>query len=247
MAGTALNYEYVLQRALAAAPNSDPRILDYGSGQGQLIALALSRNVDIHGVDVPGIETNDRAKLIDDHGRIPHPDNSFDVVVSNQVFEHVAHPPVALAEIHRVLKPDGVFLALFPDETVWFEGHIGLYFVHWMRGWPRLLRAYLLACTALGYGYYRNSKTAAEWADWAPATMRDEVCYHSAENVRRWWREAFGAPPQSWAHDYMLFRIENSRLKPLLPLAEMRWTGPLLRFVCRVRAGLVLRTTKRTA
>lgn len=126
MAGTALNYEYVLQRALSATSADHPRILDYGSGQGQLIALARSRNVDIYGVDVPGIEVTDRVQLIDKDGRIPHPDNSFDVVVSNQVFEHVADPPVALAEIHRALKPGGVFIALFPDVTVWFEGHRSL-------------------------------------------------------------------------------------------------------------------------
>lgn len=246
MAGTAWNYEYVLQRALSATESQNPRILDYGSGQGQLIALARSRNVDIYGVDVPGIEVTDRASLIGKDGHIPHPDNSFDVVVSNQVFEHVANPPVALAEIHRVLKPGGVFIALFPDVTVWFEGHIGLYFVHWIRGYPGLLRAYLLACYRAGLGYFRIGKTASEWADWAPATMRDEVCYHSAADVRRWWTETFGTPAESWAHDYMCFRIAASpRLKSLLPLASQRWIAPFLGFICRVRAGLVLRSYKR--
>jgi SAM-dependent methyltransferase len=245
VAGTALNYEYVLQRALSATAADHPRILDYGSGQGQLIALARKRDVDIYGVDVPGIETSDRARLIE-NGRIPFSDNSFDVVVSNQVFEHVVNPPVALAEIHRVLKPGGVFIALFPDVTVWFEGHIGLYFVHWLQPFPKLLRLYLKACYALGLGYYREGKCAAEWADWAPATMRNEVCYHSAADVRRWWREAFGAPAESWEHDYMLFRIAASpRLKSLLPLAEKRWMGPILGFICRVRAGLVLQSRER--
>ncbi len=246
MAGTAWNYEYVLERALSATQNPNPTILDYGSGQGQLIALARSRSVDIYGVDVPGIEVTDRAALIDANGRIPHPDNAFDVVVSNQVFEHVANPPVALAEIHRVLKPGGVFIALFPDVTVWFEGHIGLYFVHWLRGSPGLLRLYLRVCYALGLGYYHNGKSADEWADWAPATMRDEVCYHSAADVRRWWTETFGAPAESWEQDYMCFRIAVSpRFKALLPLASQPWMAPMLRFICRVRAGMVLRSYKR--
>jgi hypothetical protein len=144
-----------------------------------------------------------------------------------------------------VLKPGGVFIALFPDDTVWFEGHIGLYFVHWMRGYPGLLRAYLKACYALGLGYYREGKSAAEWADWAPTTMRDEVCYHAAPDVRRWWREAFDAPVESWAHDYMLFRIAASRrLRSLLPIASKKWMSPILKFVCNARAGLVLRTCK---
>src|SRR5262249_5298931 len=153
------NYEYVLQRALLSAATPNPRILDYGSGLGDLIFLGLARNVDIYGVDVPGIETSERARLIEPDGRIPFDDNFFDVVVSNQVFEDIAKAQPVLAEIHRVLKPGGAFLALFPDETVWFEGHIGLYFVHWLMPYPRLLRAYLIGCHKLGLGYFRGDKT----------------------------------------------------------------------------------------
>lgn len=77
------------------------------------MALALSRAVDIYGVDVPGVEASDRVRLIVD-GRIPFDDNSFDVVVSNQVFDHTEKPRPVFAEIRRVLKPGGVFIALFP-------------------------------------------------------------------------------------------------------------------------------------
>ena len=41
------------------------------------------------------------------NGQIPHADDSFDLVVSNQVFEHVEDLPSVLAEIGRVLKPTG--------------------------------------------------------------------------------------------------------------------------------------------
>jgi SAM-dependent methyltransferase len=39
---------------------------------------------------------------------------SFDLVICNEVFEHVYNLPKALEEIHRVLKPDGRLLATFP-------------------------------------------------------------------------------------------------------------------------------------
>jgi SAM-dependent methyltransferase len=42
--------------------------------------------------------------------RIPLADNSVDVAYSRQVFEHVRHPESLLAEIHRVLKPQGWFI-----------------------------------------------------------------------------------------------------------------------------------------
>lgn len=87
-------------------------------------------------------------------------------MVSNQVFEHISNPLPVLGEIRRVLKPGGTFLALFPDASVWFEGHVGLYFVHWLMPFPKLLRCYLIACHKIGLGYYGDEKTAAEWADW---------------------------------------------------------------------------------
>jgi SAM-dependent methyltransferase len=242
--GTDLNYDYVLQRALSSGSISNPRILDYGSGQGRLIALGLQQNVDIYGTDVPGIETSDRVRLIE-NGRIPFDDSSFDVVVSNQVFEHVAHPLPALAEIHRVLKPGGTFLALFPDASSWFEGHVGLYFVHWLMPHPKLLRPYLLACHTLGLGYFRDTKTASEWADWVFWLMRTDVFYHSSHDVRTWWTDTFGRAPDSLALDWMQFRLAHSpRLAPLLRLSTQRWLGALLVFICRIRAGLVLRTRK---
>jgi SAM-dependent methyltransferase len=244
MPGTALNYEYILQRALALSSTDKPRILDYGSGQGRLIALGLQRDADIYGTDVPGIETSDRVKLIEG-GRIPFSDNSFDVVVSNQVFEHIPNPPPVLAEIHRVLKPGGMFLALFPDASVWFEGHVGLYFVHWLMPFPKVLRPYLIACHKIGLGYFRGAKSASEWADWVVQLMQTEVFYHPSHDVEKWWVETFGHKPESLAHDWMLFRIAAvDRLHPLKKLANHRWMGAPLSFVCRIRAGLVLRTQK---
>lgn len=46
------------------------------------------------------------------------PDNLFDLVVSQDVFEHVAEPRKAFAEIARVLKPGGSHIFTIP----WFDG-----------------------------------------------------------------------------------------------------------------------------
>jgi SAM-dependent methyltransferase len=45
---------------------------------------------------------------------IPYPDNSFDVVLSHDVLEHVDDPRVSLAEIRRVLRPGGLSFNVFP-------------------------------------------------------------------------------------------------------------------------------------
>jgi len=239
-----LNYSYVLERALAATCVSRPKILDFGSGQGQFIALARERGVDVYGVDVPGIETNDRVKLIVEN-RIPFADCSFDVVVSNQVFEHIQDPRPFISEIHRVLKRGGTLIALFPDNTVWFEGHAGLYFVHRIAPESKLLRAYLMLCYKLGLGYHRGIKGAAEWADYVKGLMIKEIVYHDPRALQRWWLDIFGAPPESLEHDWMLYRLEASpRLRKFIPIAKQRGVAVLLRMVCRLRAGRVVSIKK---
>jgi SAM-dependent methyltransferase len=238
-----LNYEYLLQRALASAAVPSPRILDYGCGSlAPLVTLGTARGIDIYGVDLPCHQESERFRLLDSEGRIAFDDHTFDVVVSNQVFEHIAQPRPAFGEIARVLKPGGTFIAVFPDNAVWFEGHLGLYFVHWLMRYPRLVYCYLVACHKIGLGYFRDTNGARAWADRMLVIMRTEVFYASARDLRRWLVEAFGVEPESLEHDWMLFRIAASRrLRFLLPLARQRWMAAPLAAICRIRAGCVLR------
>lgn len=57
------------------------------------------------------------------NGKIPFDSGSFDIVINNQVFEHVDNLDFVLTECHRVLKPGGIILSLFPSKDVRREGH----------------------------------------------------------------------------------------------------------------------------
>jgi SAM-dependent methyltransferase len=48
--------------------------------------------------------------------RLTHPDASFDLVTSTEVFEHVADDRRGFAEIRRVLRPGGAFVFTVPIE-----------------------------------------------------------------------------------------------------------------------------------
>ena len=231
------NYEYVLGRAISLARTPSPRILDFGCGRGEVIKLGRERGIDVYGVDRPGNVPSDRLLIMEGH-RIPFDDNSFDVVISNQVFEHVADPPKALAEISRVLKPGAQFLALFPDNTSWFEGHVGLYFVHWM---PRTLaHRYMMVCHRLGLGYYQEGRTAKQWADFMLHQLETDVFYHSPKDLQRWWQDAFGAAPSPFERDFMMYRLEASpSLSRFARWAKDPLIGRILSFICRKRAGIV--------
>ena len=128
MSGDSLNYEFLLDVVAGLAPAPAPRVLDFGCGQGRLVALGRERGLDIVGADtfvggyhgwgskVDGAAAAYVSRIVDD--RLDYPSGTFDVVISNTVFEHVPDPRPVLREIDRVLKPGGAFLAFFPTRDV---------------------------------------------------------------------------------------------------------------------------------
>jgi SAM-dependent methyltransferase len=98
-------------------------------------------------------------------GRIGFPDRYFDLVVNNQVMEHVENLEAVLREIHRVLKPGGRVLSLFPSSDVVREGHIGIPFSHWFQKDSKLRFYYTWALRSAGLGTWKEqAPTARQWA-----------------------------------------------------------------------------------
>jgi SAM-dependent methyltransferase len=97
-------------------------ILDLGAGVGIVEAMNFKGLVRlVAGVDPdPAARQNrflDEFKILSlPNGEIPYAGNSFDLVFANNVLEHVENPNRFFAEIHRVLKPGGLFLAKTPNK-----------------------------------------------------------------------------------------------------------------------------------
>ena len=53
--------------------------------------------------------------------QIPSPDSSFDIAVSFETIEHVRNPHTFLKEIHRVLKPEGLFICSTPNKDFYYK------------------------------------------------------------------------------------------------------------------------------
>ena len=136
--------------------------LDFGCGTAATVAYGRTHGLDVWGVDDFSLNipvTDDKVQRSVGE-RTPFADSTFDVIFSNMVFEHVMRPDQTLAELRRILKPDGVMLHLWPSEEVWWEGHCRVFFAHRLRS-----RSYLLACHKLGLGQHRDDKTPLQWAD----------------------------------------------------------------------------------
>lgn len=116
-------------------------VLDVGCGDaGALIAFAEN------GARCAGIETFEtsleRGRLrAADHGvavdlkkgageAIPFPDASFDLVMLDNVLEHVNDRPLTLREVRRVLKPGGILYMVTPKPfslySLWNDPHYDL-------------------------------------------------------------------------------------------------------------------------
>ncbi|WP_426560757.1 methyltransferase domain-containing protein [Angustibacter sp. McL0619] len=117
-------------------PQVGERVLDVGSGPGFLAAGIASRVGEsgaVFGVDVSepmiaharGLEAAPGAATmtfgLGDATALGFHDQSFDAVVSTQVFEYVPDIGTALTEVHRVLVPGGRVLILDTDwdSLVW--------------------------------------------------------------------------------------------------------------------------------
>jgi SAM-dependent methyltransferase len=92
------------------------RVLDVGTGEGQIARLAVQLGCEVVGVD----PTLNQIRVAHERGggaryaranatALPFPDASFDSVVVCLVFEHIEQYREAIAEIARVLEPGGSF------------------------------------------------------------------------------------------------------------------------------------------
>lgn len=124
-----------IHRILAhAADLSKCDLLDIGTGSGH-IAHYLSRfcksvtSVNLR--DERVLKDGYRFELVDSE-RLPFPDGSFDVVISNHVIEHTNDQQLHLREIHRVLRTGGVVYLATPNKYALMEPHYKLPFLSWL-------------------------------------------------------------------------------------------------------------------
>jgi ubiquinone/menaquinone biosynthesis C-methylase UbiE len=103
------------------------RVLDIACGEGYGSALLARRATQVTGVDVSQQAIDHAKRTYPDLGKvefkvgsctaIPAPDAAFDVAVSFETLEHIAEQEQFLAELARVLKPDGLLLISCPNKA----------------------------------------------------------------------------------------------------------------------------------
>jgi 2-polyprenyl-3-methyl-5-hydroxy-6-metoxy-1,4-benzoquinol methylase len=144
----------------------EKEVLDVGCGWGgkAMYLAATTKLARIHGFDLPGMfdpevptevarqRQLDRCTFATGYAEeMPAADTSFDVVLMDDVFEHVRDPDQVISEVGRVLRPGGILVARFPSIRMLNAHHFdralqipALHYLMPMRKWAAGFNHYLL-------------------------------------------------------------------------------------------------------
>jgi 2-polyprenyl-3-methyl-5-hydroxy-6-metoxy-1,4-benzoquinol methylase len=111
------------------------RVLDYGGGSGLHIGLweRLFPKADLHFCDISSVAKEKFQEkyphysgqyFMIDNDKAQCKDESYDVVVSIEVMEHVENLQLYIRDIHRVLKPGGIFVWTTPCANLFSIEHL---------------------------------------------------------------------------------------------------------------------------
>lgn len=137
-------------------------LLEIGSGIGDFVVTCRRQGIQAYGIEAHDKNFRNLKRLseklisffkIEDHiileacgEAMPFRENSFDIVFSYYVYEHVQDPILVLSEAIRVLKPGGRLFFVFPNYGSFWEGHYGIPWIPfanktmgkiWVRLWGR--------------------------------------------------------------------------------------------------------------
>jgi SAM-dependent methyltransferase len=136
------SYETASRRAgeliAARLQGSHARIYEAGGGSLSLLPPSLLAASTISVVDIDEVQLNNNTyadiKIQGDIQTYSFPPDSFDLVVCNQVIEHLDHPDQAIRLFGEMLAPGGVLFIGAPHPAS-FSGLVTKYSPHWFHVW----------------------------------------------------------------------------------------------------------------
>lgn len=121
------------------------KILDWGCGKGDLVKFLNDHGYDCYGLEV---EDNKKAKgqlelrkneflknkifYIKHDNETKFMPNFFDIVITNQVLEHMSNKIGFINELKRILKTGGFSYNILPAKFRFIEVHLKMPLVHWV-------------------------------------------------------------------------------------------------------------------
>lgn len=119
-------HRYVIANELV----KDLIVLDIACGEGYGTNLLASSAKEITGIDIDyNTISNAQIKYTKKNIRfkkgsisqIPEPDSTYDAIVCFETLEHITEHEIALKELKRVIKPDGILIISTPDKRFYSD------------------------------------------------------------------------------------------------------------------------------
>lgn len=172
------------------------RVLDLGSGMGGFLVAAANNGFSAIGVE-PNVDyaTMTRlraarydcvpalARAVGEH--LPFAAASFDLVLAQDILEHVQNPDDVLREIARVLRPNGIALVTAINRRAWRDPHYHLAGINYL---PRRIGERLVAAlgrTKRGAAFTDAQRLSAMYYDsFAGFTRRADAAGLTVADVR---------------------------------------------------------------
>jgi SAM-dependent methyltransferase len=172
-----------------APEHRDPTLLDVGCWDGELsercgAALGAKRMLGVEVYEEPALAAEAKgleiARVDLETGRLPWEDGSVDVVVCNQVLEHLKNIWLPMTEMHRMLRPGG----------------------HAVLSVPNLASLHNRVLLALGRQPTSVRVFGPHVRGYAFREFRDLVALGSAYEVERALTAGFYPLPAAWSHPF---------------------------------------------
>ncbi len=237
------------------ARNKQAKILDFGCGLGSVVVAGQNRGIDLNGVDtyeVGGTQYFEKAQKTGLVGtkitktlpnKLPFKDFTFDLVMANEVFEHVEDLPAILQEIWRVLKDDGYLLCLFPQKEIIHEGHTLIPMLHQFSKKSRFRFYYALVINALITRNFKKTKNVARVI--TILNYLDKFTFYLPKNqLMREFTKFYNF--KFIEHDYILFRMNHTaKWKWFVPLMHISFFEIIISIVYQKLFGMVILAAKK--
>ncbi len=108
-----------LDRSLKPTPGTRQKVLDIGCGRGSLLTALRDMGYECHGVERNEFPSGDLPRGIKFHTGnlkdIAFNKDFFDVIIIWHVLEHIDDPVAMIAEVSKILRPDGLLAIAVPN------------------------------------------------------------------------------------------------------------------------------------
>ena len=126
-------YEHWHRYALARQLSQHCVVLDVACGEGYGSSMVAGIADKVVGVDISADAVRHARQRYADQAnlefveascdKLPFPDASFDLAVSFETIEHIETQQEFIAELRRVLRPDGVLILSSPNKRLYSDAH----------------------------------------------------------------------------------------------------------------------------